>query len=103
MRTLAIVICCILYIIIIESSEMVLARLTNKPSKMKFEDNRDIASDLGVKGGEFYQVHAEPLPLKFSVPPDKIVINGPPKRQKSPHPHTPTFFKVFHKEPKDYV
>lgn len=34
---------------------------------MKFEDHRNIASEVGEESGEFYSVTAERIPLKFSA------------------------------------
>ena len=37
------------------------------PQRMKFEDHRNIASEVGEESGEFYSVVAEHIPLKFSA------------------------------------
>ena len=38
------------------------------PRRMKFEDHRKIASEVGEESGEFYCVAAERIPLKFKKP-----------------------------------
>ena len=47
--------------------ELFLGKITEAPRKVKFEERRDIASDLGEDNGDFYFVKAEHIPLKFSV------------------------------------
>ena len=47
--------------------ELFFGKLLEAPRKMKFEDNRDIAAEVGEDSGEFYLVTAERGPLKFSA------------------------------------
>ena len=44
-----------------------MGKITEAPRKVKFEERRDIAGDLGEDNGDFYFVKAEHVPLKFSV------------------------------------
>ena len=85
------------------------------PCKMKFEDHRDTASEVGEESGEFYFVKAERVPLKFSAHRAGFTSGtlDPPKPARSPASPSgganPRFFrKPFHrshgnKSDKDFV
>lgn len=47
--------------------ELFLGKILEAPRKVKFEEQRDTASDLGEDRGDFYFVKAEHIPLRFSV------------------------------------
>lgn len=47
--------------------ELFFGKLLEAPRKMKFEDHKDTASEVGEEIGEFYYVTAERVPLKFSA------------------------------------
>lgn len=74
--------------------ELFLAMLSEAPRAMKFQENRSIASDVGEDSGDFYQVKAEPVQLKFSAQ------RGTPSPIPS-HPGKPSrsggLFNPFHK------
>lgn len=47
--------------------EIFFGKLLDAPRKVKFEEHRDTASDIGEESGEFYFVTAERVSLKFSA------------------------------------
>ena len=47
--------------------DFLLAKLSEDPQKLMFEDQREIALDIGQGTGEFYRVKAETVSLKFSA------------------------------------
>ena len=80
------------------------------PRRMKFEDHRSVASEVGEESGEFYSVAAERIPLKFSAQRTGFTAALEPSARThsqtaSPTGHSQKFWKRSHgsKPDKDFV
>lgn len=73
------------------------------PRKMKFEEHRDIASDIGEESGDFYFVTAECIQLKFSAKRTGSTNSSNPPPSRSPVASPSGSHGHFWKRHKDYV
>ena len=54
-------------VVIPHRPDLFLAKLSDKPQKLMFEEQREMVAEIGQGTGEFYRVKAESISLKFSA------------------------------------
>lgn len=83
--------------------ELFFGKLLEAPRRMRFEDHRDTASEVGEESGEFFCVTAECVSLKFSAQRGFTSGTLDPALRPTRSPASPSggsgqkFWKPFHK------
>lgn len=97
-----------MFVLAVFRPELFFGRLSEAPRKMRFEEHRDTASEVGEDSGEFYYVTADSVPLKFSAQRVSGTLDPPLRPARSPASpgggSAPKFWKRSHgKTDKDFV